>query len=107
MARKTYTVVGAFPVQGSEGDHRPGSTFTDELEPEREEFMLATGQLQVGKGEKVEPPAKVPCPACVEQGLKQPPTFDDLGELQQHYADKHPALLAPDTLPAAADQKEE
>lgn len=105
MAKKTYKVVGAFPVLG---ENRPGSTFTAELDPEQERFMLETGQLEIqkGKGDKADAPEKVPCPACVEQGLKQPPKFDELDGLLDHYAEKHPALVPPAELPTAAGEEE-
>lgn len=103
MAKKEYTVTGPFPVL----DHDPGKAFKAEIEPEHEAYLLKQGLLKRGgtsaDGEDAAP-EKVPCPACVEYGLKQPPKFDDLGALQDHYAEKHPALVAPTELPAPGEE---
>lgn len=96
--KKQYRVAGPYSVLG----HAPGESFTAELDPEAEAIHLEGGTLEIDK-DGSEKPQKVPCPACVEQKLKRPPTFDDLDGLQKHYADKHPALEAPDDL----RQKEE
>lgn len=46
---------------------------------------------------RVEPLEPVACPACTEQGTpKKPPKFETQEELEDHYADKHPALAVPD-----------
>lgn len=101
--KKSYTVSGPFAVL----DHAPGETFTAELPPEiNEQALLDSGALTIGKNEETQS-EKVACPACVEQELVRPPKFDDLSKLQKHYADKHPALVAPDALPATAAEKEE
>lgn len=98
-----YTVVGAFPVL-DEG-HRPGSTFTANIDPELEAFLIDTGMIEKGKGAgDAAAPTKVPCPACVEQGVSRVPKFDDIAGLSKHYADKHPALVPPDELPTAGEE---
>lgn len=104
MAKKTYTVAGPFPVF----DHPPGETFSEEIPPEQEAALLANGNLVLGeaKDTAAEKAAKVPCPACVEQELKQPPKFDDVAKLRKHYAERHAGLEPPQSLPDAT-QKEE
>jgi hypothetical protein len=99
--KKTYVVAGQQPVYG----HAPGDSFSADLDPDIEALHLQSGTLELGKGEENDP-VKVPCPACVEQELARPPKFDDLSKLQKHYADKHPALVVPDDLPAPAEKEE-
>jgi hypothetical protein len=101
MAKKTYKVVGPYAVYGT----APGETVRLDLSPGEEQLHLEAGTLEIGKGED-DKAEKVPCPACVEQKLSRPPKFDDLEDLRQHYADKHPALVAPDELPEPAEKEE-
>lgn len=100
MAKKSYTVVGTAETLG----HKPGETFSADLTADQESFYIDGGHLAVGTDQ--EAPDKVPCPACVEQGLARPPKFDDPSKLEKHYADKHPALVAPDSLPEPAGKEE-
>jgi hypothetical protein len=92
--KKGYTVAGPYPVLG----HQPGESFVDELDPAIEALHLESGVLALDKGKDAPAPDKVPCPACKEQKLKSPPKFDDIAALQEHYADKHPALEPPAAL---------
>jgi len=101
MAKKTYRVSGAYPVYGN----APGESVRLDLSPDEERMHLEAGTLEIGKGDD-EKPEKVPCPACVEQEMSRPPKFDDLDDLRKHYADKHPALVAPDELPEPAEKEE-
>jgi hypothetical protein len=96
-----YKVAGPFDVLG----HKPGETITQIPDEINVEALLASGAITPADGED-EAPEKVPCPACVEQELARPPKFDDLEKLQKHYADKHPALVAPDSLPEPAGKEE-
>jgi hypothetical protein len=90
---KGYKVAGPFPVLG----HQPGEVFEHDFDPAIEALHLEGGTLELDDGSSA-PAEKVPCPRCVEEGSKRPPKFDDVAALQKHYADKHPALVAPDSL---------
>lgn len=101
-----YKVAGPFSVLGK----APGETVNEADIPEgiNLEALLAGGSLEVASGSsgEEEAPAKVACPACVEQELARPPKFDDLAKLKAHYADKHPALVAPETMPAEPEKED-
>lgn len=86
-ARK-YVVTGPFEVLG----HKPGEEFEGPL-PEwvNEEALLESGVVQYDKG----PQPRVSCPACAAEGKKKAVTFPNLGDLEAHYREKHPALEPP------------
>lgn len=96
-----YKVSGPFSVLGKQ----PGETITQIPDEINLDALLEAGALELATGDD-EKPEKVPCPACVEQKLKQPPKFEALDDLQKHYADKHPALVAPEILPEPAGKEE-
>jgi hypothetical protein len=54
----SYKVVGTAPIL----DHQPGETFTADLDPEQEAFLVAIGGLKRTQGEKpkVDPLPKSP-----------------------------------------------
>lgn len=94
-----YKVIGELPVL----DYKPGETFSEAEVPSGVNLpiLLMTGMIEKYVGADGEgAPQKVACPACVEQKVSRPPKFDELADLQKHYANKHPALVAPETMPA-------
>lgn len=87
---KTYKVSGPHEFLG----HKPGDTFDGPLPAEiDEELAVAAGAIEAAGDQEEE---KLVCAACKTEGKKRPPSFPTLTELQTHYAEKHPALTAPE-----------
>lgn len=56
---------------------------------------VVAGVLVEGKVQKVDA-QKMTCPLCAEDlEMKRPPKFESVAELEEHYADKHPAFVVP------------
>jgi hypothetical protein len=88
---RTYKVLIDGTLFGKKGES------TSELHGYNFPALVAAGVLER------EPLAPVTCPACKEQGKpKTPPKFEAQDELDDHYADKHPALAVPDVEEVAA-----
>lgn len=100
MAKRKYTVAGPHAILGNQS----GETFTAEIPVAQEERLLASGALVLGEGAEPKP-EKFACPACVEHGLKRPPKFESLDELQAHYQEKHQGLEPPDSVPSGAEEE--
>lgn len=88
MNRK-YKIVGPFPAYGVQ----TGDPVTLDASDPLVRINVAAGVLELDPDQ---PPLKIPCPACEGQGMKRPPHFASLAELQAHYGEKHPALVAPE-----------
>jgi hypothetical protein len=97
-------VIGPFPVR----ETAVGEKFVADSGDEETGFWLDQGLVELvgAKDAEETEPEKVPCPACVEQDMQRPPKFDSPDELKAHYAEKHPALVAPDSLPAPEREEE-
>lgn len=90
---KTYRVSGEHVVLG----HKPGETFKGPLPAGiNEEALLASGAIEPDTGESKDEEERIVCPACKAEGKKRAVTFATQEELEAHYADKHPALEAPE-----------
>jgi len=79
-----------YQVRFAVGGHEKGMKLTDADLPGVNTAALVEGGFLKVTG--VEP---VPCPACVELGLKRPPQFKSVEEARDHYADKHAGLEPP------------
>lgn len=93
-AGKEYTVVGPHPVLG----HSTGQQFKATLVPDLELALVSGGHIVAGKaGEPAPEPEPLRCPDCEAHGTAadKKKTYRDYADLADHYADQHPALVAP------------
>jgi hypothetical protein len=90
MAKRKYTVTGPFPAYGV----NTGESVTLDDSDELVKANIAAGVVTLGEDDS--PPPKMTCPACVEAGMKRPPSFASHAELADHYGEKHPALVTPE-----------
>ncbi len=97
---KTYTLTQ--PAYGKQ----PGETIR--LHPEDPLVVLnvENGVLSE-EAVKDEPAPRMTCPLCADDlEMKRPPKFESQEELEQHYADKHPAFAVPAWSADNSDRKE-
>ena len=89
MANRKYIVTGPYTAYGTQtGD----PVMLDAADP------LVQANVKAGIiGLAPDQPKVAPttCPACIGQNVKRPPSFATGAELLAHYAEKHPALVAP------------
>jgi hypothetical protein len=96
----TYTLT--VPAYGKQA----GETITLQPDDALVRLNIAAGVLVEGKAAKADA-EKMTCPLCAEDlEMKRPPKFDSAGELEQHYADKHPAFVVPAWSADTTDGKE-
>lgn len=96
MAKRRYVVNGPFERY----DTKPGETVTLDEDAPDVVLNVEIGALTLATEAEEEStePEKEPCPRCVEEGMKRPPKFEAVEDLREHYADKHPGLVAPTSL---------
>lgn len=86
----TLTVTGPHPFLG----HQPGESFDRPADPEGRRQVTAAISAGVVAYDDPAPDDRMTCPACAER-IKRPPKLE-AAELAEHYADRHPGLVAPD-----------
>jgi hypothetical protein len=85
---KTYTL--AAPAYGKE----PGDEIRLHPDDPLVRLNVESGVL-LEEATKAVPEQRMTCPLCVEQDKTRPQKASSREELEQHYADKHPAFAAP------------
>jgi hypothetical protein len=92
--KREYRVSGPHAVFGT----RPGDTVTLTLTTAEEAYFLNAGHLERAAKKDAKDEPDIPCEYCAEHGTaaEKKARFGSVGELADHYREKHPALAPPE-----------